>query len=134
MPVFFGPFGDEGSAGPLPLTLSFSGVGHAAPRKQRASPPTSAPESPAGGAVGRTRSLLWRGPATPAHPPRLIGDRDEPVRCSATCESEGANDEAVPWTRNRVRRGGLRHTFAFFFLMIRRPPRSTLFPYTTLFR
>src|SRR2546425_7000520 len=29
-----------------------------------------------------------------------------------------------------------RHTFLiyFFFLMIRRPPRSTLFPYTTLFR
>src|SRR2546426_1680065 len=27
------------------------------------------------------------------------------------------------------------HThFLFFFLMIRRPPRSTLFPYTTLFR
>src|SRR3989337_3565373 len=24
--------------------------------------------------------------------------------------------------------------FCFFFLMIRRPPRSTLFPYTTLFR
>src|SRR5262249_60805889 len=24
--------------------------------------------------------------------------------------------------------------FTFFFLMIRRPPRSTLFPYTTLFR
>src|SRR5215213_11579250 len=24
--------------------------------------------------------------------------------------------------------------FFFFFLMIRRPPRSTLFPYTTLFR
>src|SRR5438876_11852231 len=24
--------------------------------------------------------------------------------------------------------------FSFFFLMIRRPPRSTLFPYTTLFR
>src|SRR2546422_608084 len=31
---------------------------------------------------------------------------------------------------------GCRHTrcFIFFFLMIRRPPRSTLFPYTTLFR
>src|SRR3712207_8877667 len=29
----------------------------------------------------------------------------------------------------------LRSTFiVFFFLMIRRPPRSTLFPYTTLFR
>src|SRR6266496_6224254 len=24
--------------------------------------------------------------------------------------------------------------FSFFFLMIRRPPRSSLFPYTTLFR
>src|SRR2546422_10757720 len=26
------------------------------------------------------------------------------------------------------------HFHLFFFLMIRRPPRSTLFPYTTLFR
>src|SRR3712207_7740717 len=26
------------------------------------------------------------------------------------------------------------YTALFFFLMIRRPPRSTLFPYTTLFR
>src|SRR2546425_13246811 len=26
------------------------------------------------------------------------------------------------------------HPSCFFFLMIRRPPRSTLFPYTTLFR
>src|SRR3989442_12215216 len=28
----------------------------------------------------------------------------------------------------------LRPSLFFFFLMIRRPPRSTLFPYTTLFR
>src|SRR3712207_9122510 len=28
----------------------------------------------------------------------------------------------------------IRYLFLFFFLMIRRPPRSTLFPYTTLFR
>src|SRR5437588_8653451 len=28
----------------------------------------------------------------------------------------------------------LSHLFFLFFLMIRRPPRSTLFPYTTLFR
>src|SRR5258708_11627607 len=28
----------------------------------------------------------------------------------------------------------LRRMLCFFFLMIRRPPRSTLFPYTTLFR
>src|SRR3712207_6917834 len=26
------------------------------------------------------------------------------------------------------------YVYSFFFLMIRRPPRSTLFPYTTLFR
>src|SRR2546429_3304176 len=28
----------------------------------------------------------------------------------------------------------MHNQFLFFFLMIRRPPRSTLFPYTTLFR
>src|SRR2546430_13685445 len=31
-------------------------------------------------------------------------------------------------------RGSVRSWCCFFFLMIRRPPRSTLFPYTTLFR
>src|SRR5277367_6847846 len=30
--------------------------------------------------------------------------------------------------------GSFSHFCFFFFLMIRRPPRSTLFPYTTLFR
>src|SRR5256885_10023949 len=29
---------------------------------------------------------------------------------------------------------GIYRIYFFFFLMIRRPPRSTLFPYTTLFR
>src|SRR2546422_10440874 len=33
-----------------------------------------------------------------------------------------------PWTQQ------IRSPLFFFFLMIRRPPRSTLFPYTTLFR
>src|SRR3989449_10501315 len=33
----------------------------------------------------------------------------------------------LQWSFSRLMR-------AFFFLMIRRPPRSTLFPYTTLFR
>src|SRR5438477_6156296 len=28
----------------------------------------------------------------------------------------------------------MNYVFQFFFLMVRRPPRSTLFPYTTLFR
>src|SRR5258708_15858530 len=36
----------------------------------------------------------------------------------------------MPFTANTPRRPHL----LFFFLMIRRPPRSTLFPYTTLFR
>src|SRR6266581_6698894 len=33
----------------------------------------------------------------------------------------------------KIERAG-RDLLFFFFLMIRRPPRSTLFPYTTLFR
>src|SRR5258707_5942878 len=34
----------------------------------------------------------------------------------------------------RMQRSHLAYRLFFFFLMIRRPPRSTLFPYTTLFR
>src|SRR2546422_10607114 len=43
----------------------------------------------------------------------------------------------VHWLFTRSLYSFQRHTssiFSFFFLMIRRPPRSTLFPYTTLFR
>src|ERR1019366_5656799 len=36
--------------------------------------------------------------------------------------------------RDRSCRATFRSSIFFFFLMIRRPPRSTLFPYTTLFR
>src|SRR5256884_747300 len=39
----------------------------------------------------------------------------------------------VSYLRSRFYASPL-HPFLFFFLMIRRPPRSTLFPYTTLFR
>src|SRR6516165_1440117 len=39
----------------------------------------------------------------------------------------GSPTAASPFARDRV-------VHLFFFLMIRRPPRSTLFPYTTLFR
>src|SRR2546430_15117512 len=38
------------------------------------------------------------------------------------------NDSVLHLKCNRLR------YLLFFFLMIRRPPRSTLFPYTTLFR
>src|SRR2546430_8478647 len=37
------------------------------------------------------------------------------------------------WNISRIIRD-LKIPLFFFFLMIRRPPRSTLFPYTTLFR
>src|SRR5215470_6351704 len=33
-----------------------------------------------------------------------------------------------------LHKGNIMYDLHFFFLMIRRPPRSTLFPYTTLFR
>src|SRR2546430_15104832 len=44
--------------------------------------------------------------------------------------------EVVIWRESSVSggSGAVQMFFSFFFLMIRRPPRSTLFPYTTLFR
>src|SRR5205807_9192474 len=49
------------------------------------------------------------------------------------------NDKSEEYKLNRgVRYAMVSHPFIyntfFFFLVIRRPPRSTLFPYTTLFR
>src|SRR6266581_6759551 len=41
---------------------------------------------------------------------------------------------ALPLRFSRVCHIHLDLLYCFFFLMIRRPPRSTLFPYTTLFR
>src|SRR5256885_10165783 len=38
------------------------------------------------------------------------------------------------WSTNFINYACGTKPFFFFFLMIRRPPRSTLFPYTTLFR
>src|SRR5688572_33442735 len=38
------------------------------------------------------------------------------------------------WHRDMLSIVIVRLSSVFFFLMIRRPPRSTLFPYTTLFR
>src|SRR5258706_509725 len=44
----------------------------------------------------------------------------------------GGPDRRTSKRRSGRERGG--GPVCFFFLMIRRPPRSTLFPYTTLFR
>src|SRR3989304_5172150 len=48
-----------------------------------------------------------------------------------------ATNNPLAWQRTYLHIGCLpvpSHIIFFFFLMIRRPPRSTLFPYTTLFR
>src|ERR1039457_7324687 len=57
----------------------------------------------------------------------------------ATPPCSGPSLASVPCAHGRrdvhVIAHGKHHVFiVFFFLMIRRPPRSTLFPYTTLFR
>src|ERR1039457_4009850 len=52
-------------------------------------------------------------------------------RCSA-CEVAVCTVRAP--TSPSTPHGACLRRFSFFFLMIRRPPRSTLFPYTTLFR
>src|SRR5574344_1737671 len=49
-------------------------------------------------------------------------------------KTEG-KEHVVAYESRRLLDAETRYTFIdFFFLMIRRPPRSTLFPYTTLFR
>src|SRR5471030_1350848 len=55
-------------------------------------------------------------------------------------EAVEAGDSAIAGHRHELKRALLARlephgrTLRFFFLMIRRPPGSTLFPYTTLFR
>src|SRR6266545_1197735 len=56
--------------------------------------------------------------------------------CHHDVAGSGSSDSLV-WCcadRHRGGAGGHAQYALVFFLMIRRPPRSTLFPYTTLFR
>src|ERR1039458_5793084 len=62
----------------------------------------------------------------PAHPTT----RPDPHHPQAGWRSRR---DALP-VRGARRTAGGKRSFVLFFLMIRRPPRSTLFPYTTLFR
>src|SRR3954449_11155829 len=57
----------------------------------------------------------------------LVGARED-ARAAAALLAQGG---VVAWTSPLRPASQLR---VFFLLMIRRPPRSTLFPYTTLFR
>src|SRR5579859_2906324 len=60
---------------------------------------------------------------------KKLTERVRPVlRFAAECER---NEAMLWWWRLTT---ACRVAICFFFLMIRRPPRSTLFPYTTLFR
>src|SRR4028118_1350108 len=59
--------------------------------------------------------------------------RPYPLSTSVTTTSAGPRPRQHPPCRVSPCLGILVF-FCFFFLMIRRPPRSTLFPYTTLFR
>src|SRR5207247_9701978 len=55
------------------------------------------------------------------------------MRTCVLCES--AEERFNLWTITRAPFSLLHVVIAsFFYLMVRRPPRSTLFPYTTLFR
>src|SRR4029434_2190416 len=57
-------------------------------------------------------------------------------RCVGGCSCVRASQRSSCFPLSRCVRAGSCGTFppVTFFLMIRRPPRSTLFPYTTLFR
>src|SRR4028118_584811 len=76
-------------------------------KKQSAPPPRPPPRTAAGAAPARPRRR---------RPPPLAPTAAPDARCPRCRRPRGAPRRCV------------------FFLMIRRPPRSTLFPYTTLFR
>src|ERR1022692_4061143 len=68
---------------------------------------------------------------------RGVHQAQPPQGCpERVCGREGAAGEVRPHAvRPEISaQSHLRARLLFFFLMIRRPPRSTLFPYTTLFR
>src|SRR2546426_9873342 len=55
-------------------------------------------------------------------------------RCIAPCPPTTTTAVHFPTVPTQIPRPTIHTCSLFFFLMIRRPPRSTLFPYTTLFR
>src|SRR5258708_6847749 len=62
------------------------------------------------------------------HPQQFLQDQ-RPLQAQRICQRQGGDgprDAVVHLLPGRSQ--------SLFFLMIRRPPRSTLFPYTTLFR
>src|ERR1039457_6459259 len=66
------------------------------------------------------------------HKPEVLKDRNHPLPAPLSHACICAAPK--PASSVEVLHSSYRLFFCFFFLMIRRPPRSTLFPYTTLFR
>src|SRR5260221_14201194 len=73
--------------------------------------------------LGGAGERVWRckRPAHGAHPGPTVRGRVHSLVLDEQRLAKGSRDPARP-------------ADLLFFLMIRRPPRSTLFPYTTLFR
>src|SRR5205807_1196248 len=65
---------------------------------------------------------------------RRDSDQSQRWRCMFCADSRGGFLETPECLRLEARTDQQHVAGLFFFLMIRRPPRSTLFPYTTLFR
>src|ERR1039458_5399411 len=74
---------------------------------------------------------------------RLLLEKKEPIMPAPTIEITLIDSQfsgirrvwqVVEGINEFIGRYEIRQIRNFFFLMIRRPPRSTLFPYTTLFR
>src|SRR3954465_1276470 len=77
------------------------------------------------------RLLLEKNKVTTSHQPEVT--KDTSARVSLT--APGGARAYTTLGRTAARYVPLRgREVCVFFLMIRRPPRSTLFPYTTLFR
>src|SRR6266571_3351224 len=80
------------------------------------------------------RLLLEKKKIRPGHAARSIRRNLDRVSASMTCDKALADYLPVPFYDVVSCPDGGELVHPFFFLRIRRPPRSTLFPYTTLFR
>src|SRR6266571_4533408 len=118
--TLFRPAGDRRSGGDL-------GTGHArVRRRQRSEEHTSELQSHVNLVC---RLLLEKKKRAPeSGRPGLVEERDRKI-CAPSRSPLPFGMQFAHFSRPCYRRFCL-----FFFLMIRRPPRSTLFPYTTLFR
>src|SRR6266571_7038442 len=79
--------------------------------------------------LGRLNAEVLGQPRPHLAPPEDIAVHG--VECLVLRAGRSGGPDQVPPEQSRVGDVG---DAIFFFLMLRRPPRSTLFPYTTLFR